>query len=46
VGPDSEHLTLQRTLLTLIPQHLTTRDSNPLPAPLRAAVQVSASQAY
>lgn len=46
VGPDSEHLTLQRTLLTLIPQHLTTRDSNPLPAPLRAAVQVSASAAY
>ncbi|TCP79724.1 beta-glucosidase [Pseudomonas putida] len=46
VGPDSEHLALQRTLLTLIPQHLTTRDSNPLPAPLRAAVQVSASQAY
>ncbi|MEN5143611.1 glycoside hydrolase family 3 protein [Pseudomonas juntendi] len=46
VGSDSEHLTLQRTLLTLIPQHLTTRDSNPLPTPLRAAVQVSASQAY
>ncbi|MDR6711389.1 beta-glucosidase [Pseudomonas hunanensis] len=46
VGPDSENLTLQRTLLTLMPQHLTTRDSNPLPAPLRAAVQVSESQAY
>lgn len=46
VGPDSAHLTLQRTLLTLMPQHLTTRDSNPLPAPLQAAVQVSESQAY
>ncbi|WP_244216163.1 beta-glucosidase [Pseudomonas reidholzensis] len=46
VGPDSEHLSLQRTLVTLMPQHLTTRDSNPLPLPLRAAVQVSESQAY
>ena len=46
VGPDSENLTLQRTLVTLMPQHLTTRDSNPLPAPLQTAVQVSASQAY
>ncbi|KHL71740.1 glycosyl hydrolase family 3, partial [Pseudomonas putida] len=46
VGPDSENLTLQRTLVTLMPQHLTTRDSNPLPAPLQAAVQVSDSQAY
>lgn len=46
VGPDSENLTQQRTLLTLMPQQLTTRDSNPLPVPLRAAVQVSPSQAY
>lgn len=46
VGADSEHLTLQRTLVTLMPQHLTTRDSNPLPVPLQAAVKVSDSQAY
>ena len=46
VGPDSEHLSLHRNLVTLMPQHLTTRDSNPLPVPLRAAVQVSESQAY
>lgn len=46
VGADSENLTLQRTLVTLMPQHLTTRDSNPLPAPLQAAVKVSDSQAY
>ncbi|VVQ01856.1 Xylan 1,4-beta-xylosidase [Pseudomonas fluorescens] len=46
VGPDSENLSLHRSLVTLMPQHLTTRDSNPLPVPLRAAVQVSESQAY
>jgi beta-glucosidase len=46
VGPDSEHLSLHRNLVTLMPQHLTTRDSNPLPVPLRTAVQVSESQAY
>lgn len=46
VGADSAHLSQQRTLTTLIPQHLTTRDSNPLPAPLQTAVQVGASQAY
>ena len=46
VGPDSGHLSLHQTLVTLMPQHLTTRDSNPLPVPLRTAVQVSESQAY
>jgi beta-glucosidase len=46
VGPDSETLPLDRTLITLFPEHLTTRDSNPLPSPLRNAVQVSASQTY
>ncbi|MBD8709059.1 glycoside hydrolase family 3 C-terminal domain-containing protein [Pseudomonas sp. CFBP 13711] len=46
VGPDSEDLPLDRTLITLFPEHLTTRDSNPLPMPLRKAVQVSASQTY
>lgn len=46
VGPDSDNLPLDRTLITLFPQQLTTRDSNPLPSPLRSAVQVSASQAY
>ena len=46
VGPDSEDLPLDRTLITLFPEHLTTRDSNPLPSPLRKAVQVSASQTY
>ncbi len=46
VGADSENLTLDRTLITLYPEKLTTRDSNPLPLPLRKAVQVSATQAY
>ncbi|GFM64139.1 glycosyl hydrolase family 3 [Pseudomonas cichorii] len=46
VGPDSENLPLDRTLITLYPEHLTTRDSNPLPLPLRKAVQVSATQAF
>ncbi|MGE1153235.1 glycoside hydrolase family 3 protein [Pseudomonas kitaguniensis] len=46
VGADSQNLTLNRTLTTLFPEHLTTRDSNPLPLPLRKAVQVSASQTY
>ena len=46
VGADSENLELKGTLKTLFPEHLTTRDSNPLPAPLRKAVQVDASQAY
>lgn len=46
VGSDSENLTLNRTLTTLFPEHLTTRDSNPLPLPLRKAVQVNATQAY
>ena len=46
VGPDSENLPLNRTLITLFPEHLTTRDSNPLPVPLRKAVQVTAAQTY
>lgn len=46
VGADSENLALNRTLTTLFPEHLTTRDSNPLPLPLRKAVQVNASQTY
>jgi beta-glucosidase len=46
VGPDSEDLPLDRTLITLFPEHLTTRDSNPLPSPLRKAVQVSTAQTY
>lgn len=46
VGTDSENLALVRTLVTLYPEQLTTRDSNPLPVPLRKAVQVSASQTY
>ena len=46
VGADSENLALNRTLTTLFAEHLTTRDSNPLPLPLRKAVQVSTSQTY
>jgi beta-glucosidase len=46
VGPDSENLPLDRTLITLFAEHLTTADSNPLPVPLRKAVQVSAAQRY
>nr|WP_311138683.1 glycoside hydrolase family 3 C-terminal domain-containing protein [Pseudomonas amygdali] len=46
VGADSENLTLNRTLITLYPEKPTTRDSNPLPLPLRKAVQVSAAQTY
>ena len=46
VGADSAHLPLQHTLTTLMPEHLTTRDSNPLPLPLRNAVQVSESMTY
>jgi beta-glucosidase len=46
VGTDSENLSAQQTLTTLLPQQLTTRDSNPLPLPVQKAVQVSASQAY
>ncbi|AZF04851.1 beta-glucosidase [Pseudomonas sp. R5-89-07] len=46
VGADSQNLALNRTLTTLFPEHLTTRDSNPLPLPLRKAVQVNASQTY
>lgn len=46
VGTNSGDLALNQTLTTLYPEQLTTRDSNPLPAPLRKAVQVSASQAY
>ncbi|RMR61340.1 Beta-glucosidase [Pseudomonas syringae pv. actinidiae] len=46
VGKDSENLTLDRTVVALYPEQLTTRDSNPLPVPLRKAVQVKAEQAY
>ncbi|TWD52741.1 glycoside hydrolase family 3 protein [Pseudomonas sp. SJZ131] len=46
VGTDSEDLALSQTLITLYPEQLTTRDSNPLPVPLRKAVQVSATQTY
>jgi beta-glucosidase len=46
VGTNSADLALNQTLTTLYPEQLTTRDSNPLPAPVRKAVQVSASQAY
>lgn len=46
VGSDSENLSLSRTLVTLYPEQLTTRDSNPLPAPVRKAVQVTAAQTY
>jgi beta-glucosidase len=46
VGPDSEDLPLNRTLQTLFAEHLTTRDSNPLPKPLQQAVQVNAAQTY
>ncbi|RML47240.1 hypothetical protein ALQ95_04012 [Pseudomonas syringae pv. ribicola] len=46
VGKDSENLTLDRTVVALYPEQLTTRDSNPLPIPLRKAVQVQPEQAY
>lgn len=46
VGTDSEKLALNRTVVALYPEQLTTRDSNPLPAPLRKAVQVKPKQAY
>lgn len=46
VGTSSADLALSQTLTTLYPEQLTTRDSNPLPAPLRKAVQVSTSQTY
>lgn len=46
VGADSQNLPLNHTLTTLFPEHLTTRDSNPLPLPLRKAVQVNASRTY
>ncbi len=46
VGSDSKNLSLSRTLVTLYPEQLTTRDSNPLPAPVRKAVQVTAAQTY
>ncbi|WP_084537037.1 beta-glucosidase [Pseudomonas asturiensis] len=46
VGADSENLALNRTVTALYPEQLTTRDSNPLPVPLRKAVQVKPEQAY
>lgn len=46
VGKDSENLALDRTVVALYPEQLTTRDSNPLPIPVRKAVQVKPEQAY
>ena len=46
VGTSSDDLSLSQTLTTLYPEQLTTRDSNPLPVPLRKAVQVNAAQTY
>ncbi|WAH56027.1 glycoside hydrolase family 3 C-terminal domain-containing protein [Pseudomonas silvicola] len=46
VGTSSADLSLSQTLTTLYAEQLTTRDSNPLPAPLQKAVQVPASQRY
>ncbi|WP_407316849.1 glycoside hydrolase family 3 C-terminal domain-containing protein [Pseudomonas sp. nanlin1] len=46
VGTDSENLSLNRTVQALYAEQLTTRDSNPLPLPLRKAVQVQPAQAY
>ncbi len=46
VGASSAELPLHRTLRTLMPQRLTTRDSNPLPGPIQAAVKVSERQSY
>lgn len=46
VGGSSVDLPLNRTLTTLMDQQLTTRDSNPLPAPVQQAVQVDPSQTY
>lgn len=46
VGKDSDNQALNRTVVALYPEQLTTRDSNPLPVPLRKAVQVPADQAY
>jgi beta-glucosidase len=46
VGTSSADLALSQTLTTLYPEQLTTRDSNPLPAPLQKAVQVKTAQTY
>ena len=46
VGGASDDLPLQQTLKTTVAQQLNTNTSNPLPAPVRAAVQVSADQKY
>ncbi|WP_416424041.1 glycoside hydrolase family 3 C-terminal domain-containing protein [Pseudomonas sp. App30] len=46
VGTSSADLSLSQTLTTLYAEQMTTRDSNPLPKPLRKAVQVSTSQTY
>ncbi len=46
VGTSSDDLSLSQTLTTLYPEQLTTRDSNPLPIPLRKAVQVNTAQTY
>ncbi|WP_223160973.1 beta-glucosidase [Salinicola aestuarinus] len=46
VGASSDDLPLEGNLTTLMPQRLTTRDSNPLPGPIQAAVNVSETEAY
>jgi beta-glucosidase len=46
VGTSSADLALSQTLTALYPEQLTTRDSNPLPAPLQKAVQVKTAQTY
>lgn len=46
VGGSSVSLPLNSVVSALYGEVLTTRDSNPLPPPMRDAVQVNASQAY
>lgn len=46
VGTSSADLALSQTLTALYPEQLTTRDSNPLPAPLQKAVQIKTAQTY
>lgn len=46
VGGSSASLPLNSVVTALYPEVLTTRDSNPLPPPMRNAVQVNPAQAY
>ncbi|WP_110667951.1 beta-glucosidase [Salinicola halophilus] len=46
VGASSDDLPLEGNLTALMPQRLTTRNSNPLPGPIQAAVSVSETEAY